>query len=350
MSAPPKDRIRVLLIDDSAVVRGVWRRILEPEPDIEVVASSGNGRLGVEALSASPADVAILDVEMPEMDGLTALPLLRAACPGLKIIMASTLTTRGAKVTLQALSLGAADYIAKPTSLTHSGALTSVAQELIAKVRALGRPVRPGPEALTPRATPRPSTVMPRVLAIASSTGGPNALSSVLRGLPAGFMLPILIAQHMPPTFTAMLAEHLGKDSGRPSCQAESGTSVRAGEIYVAPGDYHMIVAATSQGPVIDLNQGPRENFCRPAADPLLRSVAVVYGPAALVTVLTGMGEDGRRGSEAVVRAGGTVIAQDQATSVVWGMPGAVAQAGLAAAILPLDEIPRHIARLAKVG
>ena len=226
----------MLLIDDSAVVRGVWRRILEPEPDIEVVASAENGRVGVAAVSTSPADVAILDIEMPEMDGLTALPLLRAACPGLKIIMASTLTTRGAKVTLRALSLGAADYIAKPTALMHGGALTSVAQELIAKVRALGRPARRGPEAVAPRAAPQPSAVMPRVLAIASSTGGPNALSTVLRGLPAGFTLPVLIAQHMPPTFTAMLAEHLGKDSGRPSCQAESGMPIKGGENLRGPG------------------------------------------------------------------------------------------------------------------
>lgn len=353
MSEPAVPPIRIMVIDDSTVVRGMLRRVLEREPDFQVVNSAENGRVALAALRARPADVVLLDIEMPEMDGLAALPLLRQACPEAKIIMASTLTKRGAKVTLEALALGATDYIAKPTALRQGGGIETVADDLVRKVRALGRRVS-RVNAAAPPARPtspaRPSAVVPRVLAIGSSTGGPNALSTVVRGLPPQFGLAVLVAQHMPPTFTAMLAEHLGKDGGRPSHQADDGQPVHPGQIYVAPGDYHMTVEAGGGGPVLRLDQSPPENYCRPAVDPLFRSVAAVYGPATLAVVLTGMGEDGRRGSEAVVGAGGTVIAQDEVTSVVWGMPGAVVQAGLASAIVPLGDIARHVARLAKVG
>jgi two-component system chemotaxis response regulator CheB len=349
---PSEPKIRVLLVDDSTVVRGTLRRILEREPDIDVVGSAENGRVAVSTLGSHPADVVLLDIEMPEMDGITALPLLLRACPGVKVVMASTLTMRGAKVTLEALSLGAADYIAKPTTLRQGSGIDTIAEDVIRKVRALGGKggavLHEAPPAT--RGPVHPSVVVPRVLAIGSSTGGPAALSAVLRGLPPQFTLPILVTQHMPPTFTAMLAEHLGKDGRRPSQQARDGQPVLAGQIYVAPGDYHMVVEGGRGSGVLRLNQLPPENFCRPAVDPLFRSVAAAYGPATLAVVLTGMGEDGRRGGEAVVDAGGTVVAQDEATSVVWGMPGAVVRAGLAAAVLPLGEIAKHVAHLAKVA
>jgi two-component system chemotaxis response regulator CheB len=343
--------IRVMLVDDSTVIRGLLRGLVEREPDLRVVSSASNGRAAVAALQAQPADVVLLDIEMPEMDGLTALPLLLAACPGVRVIMASTLTTRGARVTIQALTLGAADYIAKPTTLEKGASLQEISAELIAKIRAIGR--KPGAAAgngvaRSQPAAPRPSSVLPRILAVGSSTGGPNALSTVLGSLPPQFDLPILITQHMPRTFTAMLAERLAKDARRPSQEASDGLPIKEGQIYVAPGDYHMAVEGREGGPVLRLNQAPPENFCRPAVDPLFRSTATVYGPSALAVVLTGMGEDGLRGCRALVGAGGTVIAQDEASSVVWGMPRAVAHAGLAAAVLPLGDIAAHVARLAR--
>jgi two-component system chemotaxis response regulator CheB len=281
---------------------------------------------------------------------MTALPLILQKAPKVKVIMASSLTATGAEVTIRALSLGAADYVTKP-SARHAQGLEPVARDLVRKIRALAGGPPPLPEASAavsrePVEGPkyRVSPLPPKVLGIASSTGGPNALVSVLAKLPSDFPLPILIAQHMPPLFTTLLAERLGRESGLEAAEGKDGEPVRPGRIYLAPGDYHMTVEATPEGPVVRLNQDPPENFCRPAADPLFRSMAEVYGGTQLTLVLTGMGHDGLKGAEEIAKAGGRVIAQDQATSVVWGMPGAVTRAGVAHQVLPLDEIAPAVA------
>ncbi|HEX6042518.1 chemotaxis response regulator protein-glutamate methylesterase [Longimicrobium sp.] len=363
----PESPIRVMVVDDSTVIRGVLGRIVDAQPDMKVVASAPNGRSALDLLRHRGADVVLLDVEMPEMDGLAALPRILAEHPDVRVMMASSLTQKGAQVTLNALALGAADFIAKPSSRGALG-LDAVAAELVTKIRGLmRRPLRTAPAA---RPAPPPGPVAPlapvaplspltplggpglhrgeaaRIVAIASSTGGPNALSTVLRAMPADFATPILITQHMPPAFTAALADRLARETGRPCREAVQGEPVLAGHTYVAPGEHHMTVMTREREPVIRLDQGPPENHCRPAADPMLRSVAAVYGPAALAVVLTGMGEDGRRGCGDIRRRGGRIVAQDEATSVVWGMPGAVVTAGLADAVLPLDRIAHHIQSL----
>ena len=349
MSPAPGD-IRVMIVDDSAVIRGLLRNLITRESGIDVVASAPNGRAAIETLRTTAADVVLLDVEMPEMDGLAALPLLLQARPGVRILMASTLTQRGASTTIKALSSGAADYIAKPTSLREGNGLDSIGPELIAKIRVLGRrPGATGPgSGIALRRPPPGRPAPPRLLAIGSSTGGPSALTAVLSALGPEFRLPILITQHMPPTFTTMLAEHLGKDAQRASRVGQEGEPIEPGRIYVAPGDYHMVVGEPSARPVIRLNQNKPENFCRPAVDPLFRSVAAVYGGAAIALILTGMGEDGLLGSKALAAAGAPVVAQDEGTSVVWGMPGAVARAGIATAVLPLPAIADYITKLVR--
>lgn len=350
MSGDGAAPIRVLTVDDSTVIRGFLGRIIDAEPDMKVVASAMNGRLALEVLDRREVDVILLDIEMPEMDGLTALPLILEKAPRVKVIMASSLTEKGAEVTIRALSIGAADYVTKPSARSSQG-LGPVAEELVRKIRALaGRttpaaaPAATRPPAPVPGHTPgtprfRPSGLAPRVLGIASSTGGPNALVKVLGDLPADYPLPILITQHMPPLFTAMLADRLAKTTGHPAREAKDGERILPGHIYVAPGDYHMTVESTAEGEVVRLNQDAPENFCRPAADPLFRSMAKVYGGAQVVLVLTGMGHDGYLGAEKIAQAGGLVVAQDKATSVVWGMPKAVTEGGVAHKVLPLDQI-----------
>jgi two-component system, chemotaxis family, protein-glutamate methylesterase/glutaminase len=361
--------IRVLIVDDSAVVRGALGRILENEKDITVVTTAPNGQLALDALRHCEVDVVLLDVEMPVMDGITTLPRILAAHPSVRVIMASSLTQQGAAITMQALALGATEYISKPSARVGGAGLATVAGEIVAKVRAVGRS-RPPSMAARPSAAPHAPApakaparaaasilggshagdAPPRALAIAASTGGPNALAAVLSGLPADFPLPIFITQHMPPVFTALLAQRLQRDTGRACVEAKNGETVRGGHTYIAPGDFHMLVQTSEGVPILRLQQTPPENHCRPAADPMLRSIAAVYGASALAVVLTGMGEDGRRGCEVVRDRGGRVIAQDEASSVVWGMPGAVATAGLAHWILPLSEIAHKISSLSLVG
>jgi len=379
---PPGGVIRVMVVDDSAVIRGLFARAIEKDPEIKVVASVGDGRMAVDTLKRHEIDVVVLDVEMPVMDGLTAVPLLIAAKPGLPIIMASTLTRKNAEVSLRALALGAKDYVTKPSTTSELTSAATFQQELIAKIKALaGRrrfprpptppaPVRAAPGTTTGTsmgtgagaahevATPRPlrgTTVtlraagneMPEVLAIGSSTGGPQALFSVLGNLPKGLRQPILITQHMPATFTTILAEHLTRVSGRQCAEAKDGEIIEAGRIYLAPGDFHMVVEGNAGKRVLRLLKTPPENFCRPAVDPMLRSMADSYGRRVLVAILTGMGYDGQKGAERIVQVGGTVIAQDEASSVVWGMPGAVALAGLCSAVLPIGEIGPYLLRAA---
>jgi two-component system, chemotaxis family, protein-glutamate methylesterase/glutaminase len=341
---------RVMLVDDSVVVRGLFTRTLEQDPEVEVVASVGNGQQAVAAAARQKLDVVVLDIEMPVMDGLTALPKLLASDPSLKIIIASTLTRRSAEITLRALTAGASECLAKPTATRDPAAAADFRRELLAKVKALAAARRGGSGYVTARTAPvalqSPGTVRPELLAIASSTGGPRALVSVLGDLDASVTVPILVTQHMPPTFTTILAEHIARQCNRPCAEAVDGEPIAANRIYIAPGNYHMTVETRAGQRCIGLDDGPAENFCRPAADPMFRSIARVYGARALIAVLTGMGHDGLRGARLVVEAGGTLLAQDEATSVVWGMPGAVTEAGLCSAVLPLDRLAPCIRRI----
>lgn len=356
------DPIRVMVVDDSAVIRTVITRILEEDSQVSVVATAGNGQIALDKLSANDIDVIVLDIEMPVMDGLTALPKLLEAAPGIKIIMASTLSTRNADISIRALHAGAADYVPKPTSARDIRTGDEFRREILTKVKTLGAvrrrrrsaargggsPSGPGLFPAKSIALRKAGPVRPVVLAIGSSTGGPQALFAVLGGLKSTIQQPILVTQHMPPTFTPILAEHIARASGRPCAEAKDGEVIKPGHIYVAPGDFHMVVEANKAQRVFRLSKAPPENFCRPAVDPMLRSLAKVFGPGVLSVILTGMGHDGLNGGEAVARAGGTVIAQDEESSVVWGMPGAVATAGLCSAVLPIKELAPYIMRHAK--
>jgi two-component system chemotaxis response regulator CheB len=302
---------------------------------------------------------------MPVMDGLTAIPKLIAACPHVKIIMASTLTVENAAISMAALAAGATDYIGKPTSTTEIASATSFQRELLEKVKALGAAARREearvsrriqfasdrtPKSLYPTASivlRQPPRNVPRVLAIGSSTGGPQALAKLMTGLKSDFGLPIFVTQHMPKTFTGILAGHLGKAAGRPAGEGQDGEIVQPGRIYVAPGDLHMEVVPRGNAVGIRLIKTPPENFCRPSVDPMFRSIAAVYGGNVLACILTGMGRDGCAGGESIVAAGGAIVAQDEASSVVWGMPGAVATTGLCSAVLPLPDIAPYIRKTA---
>jgi two-component system, chemotaxis family, protein-glutamate methylesterase/glutaminase len=343
--------IRVMVVDDAVVVRGLVSRWIEEEPGLVLAASVRTGRDAVCQMERAHPDVVVLDVDMPELDGISALPLLLEKNRDLVVIMASTLTRRNAEVSLRALSLGAADYIPKPE--TNHGITTSATfrRELIDKIRQLGgqRRRRDGPalRAVEPAVAAPPSiklrpftALVPRVLVIGSSTGGPQALAQVVARLgPIVERIPVLITQHMPPTFTTILAEHLARASARPAYEPAHGEPIHPGTLYLAPGGKHMRVARRNAVPVIAIDEGPLVNFCRPAVDPLFSSVAQVWGSATLAVILTGMGSDGTQGAADIVAAGGSVIAQDEASSVVWGMPGSVAHAGWCSAVLPLDQI-----------
>src|SRR5713101_5293043 len=364
-----QEPLRVMVVDDSVVIRGLISRWVATEPDMVVAASLRTGLDAVNQIERVNPDVAVLDIEMPELDGISALPLLLAKKRNLIIIMASTLTRRNAEISFKALSLGASDYIPKPESTREAGAAEIFRHDLVQKIRHLGAKVRravpasPG-SALAP-ALDRPrellrrpvaqaqlmrrafSTQAPRALLIGSSTGGPQALMALVTELGAVIdRFPVLITQHMPPTFTTILAEHLARSSHRPAREAVDGEIVKAGQIYLAPGGRHMRVARDGTDIVIALDDGPPVNFCKPAVDPLFTSAINVWQGGVLAVVLTGMGSDGMRGGKEIVAAGGSVIAQDEASSVVWGMPGAAAHAGICAAILPLNQIAPKLARV----
>mgnify|MGYP003671309538 FL=1 len=350
----------VMVVDDSAVIRGYIRRLLQETDGIEVVASAGNGQAAIDALKKNPVDVIILDIEMPVLDGLSALPKLLEVDPTVKIIMASTLTVANADISLKALSAGAVDYIAKPTSTAELHSAEDFKRDLSSKVVALAGARRrtraprtslaAAPKAASlyagPVETRAPSRIPPTILAIGSSTGGPQALMTFIRGLGDDFDLPIVVTQHMPATFTGILAKHLADSCHRDFREASDGDLIKAGCGYVAPGDYHMLVNSGANGPVVKLTQTPPENFCRPSVDPMLRSLVGTYGAKTLVVILTGMGHDGLEGGRAIVDGGGTMIAQDEETSVVWGMPGAVATAGVCAAVLPLNDLAGQVRKL----
>ncbi len=374
--APPvktegKDPYRVMVVDDSAVIRGLLARALEGDPEIRVVASVGDGQMAINSLQRNAVDVIVLDVEMPVMDGLTAIPKLLAVSPSVKIIMASTLTIRNADISMRALEAGAADYIPKPTTTREIAGADVFKRELVSKVKALGANARragsrsrpdvrvqalPMPavaggrsrhDQLPPVLRPFTQQFRPDVIAIGSSTGGPQALFEVLSHFKGGVTQPILITQHMPATFTTILAEHISRQCGIVCAEAKDGEAIVENRAYVAPGDYHMLVVNRGGASVLSLTKDPPENFCRPAVDPMLRSVVRAYGRKVLTAILTGMGQDGMKGCQEVTAAGGVVIGQDEASSVVWGMPGAVATAGLCSAILPLKEIGPYIRKFA---
>jgi two-component system chemotaxis response regulator CheB len=374
-SSTRQEPLRVMVVDDSVVIRGLISRWIGAEPDMVVAASLRTGLEAVQQLERINPDVAVMDIEMPELDGISALPKLLAKKRDLIVIMASTLTRRNAEISFKALSLGASDYIPKPETTREPAAADIFHHDLIQKIRAFGAKVRRAappaaspalapalPHAEKPRAmqpAPRPVTAQPalmrrafsphapRALVIGSSTGGPQALMSMVTELgPVIDRFPVLITQHMPPTFTTILAEHLARASRRPAHEAVDGETIKSGQIYLAPGGRHMRVVRHGAEAAIALDDGPPVNFCKPAVDPLFTSAIDVWQGGTLAVILTGMGSDGMRGGKDIVAAGGSVIAQDEASSVVWGMPGAAANAGICSAILPLNQIAPKLVRL----
>jgi two-component system chemotaxis response regulator CheB len=349
------DPIRVLVVDDSVVVRKIVTDVLSEDPGIEVVGTAVNGRVALAKLDSLKPDLVTMDIEMPEMNGIEAVRAIRAGRSRVPIIMFSTLTERGAAATLDALSAGANDYVTKPANVGSVGqSMESVREQLIPRIRALtGRPAQalPGraaaPAPVLPVPAPRTGPrAKPAVLVIGSSTGGPEALAKVLPHLPASLPVPVLMVQHMPPVFTRQFAQRLDRLSPLRVVEAVDGTPLLPGTVHLAPGDHHLVIRGDRAGTLrTALTQDPPENFCRPAVDPLFRSAVAAYGGAVLGVVLTGMGSDGRQGAGAIREAGGTVLVQDQATSVVWGMPGAIAQAGYADEVLPLDRVAEAIHR-----
>ena len=362
-----------MVVDNSVVIRGMISRWIGAEPDMEVSASLRTGLDAVNQIERIKPDVAVLDIEMPELDGISALPQLLAKKRDLVIIMASTLTRRNAEISFKALSLGAADYIPKPESTREATAAETFHHDLIQKIRHLGaRARRRASPAASPSMAPAPerarevsaqpvaapvaqlqlarqpfSMLAPRVLLIGSSTGGPQALMTLVADIgPVIDRFPVLITQHMPPTFTTILAEHLARASRRPAHEAVDGEIVKPGRIYLAPGGRHMRVVRHGAETAIALDDGPPVNFCKPAVDPLFNSAIDVWQGGIMSVILTGMGSDGMRGGKDIVAAGGSVIAQDEATSVVWGMPGAATNAGICAAVLPLNQIAPKLVRL----
>jgi two-component system, chemotaxis family, protein-glutamate methylesterase/glutaminase len=352
--------IRVMVVDDSVVVRKIVTDVLSEDPGIEVVGTAVNGKVALAKLESLRPDLVTMDIEMPEMNGIEAVRAIRAGRGGagrtrVPIVMFSTLTERGAAATLDALSAGANDYVTKPANVgSVAASMESVREQLIPRIRALtGRPAPHVPAAraaapVAPSRPPAPRTgprSKPAVLVLGSSTGGPEALAKVVPHLPATLPVPVLVVQHMPPVFTRQFAQRLDRLSPLRVVEAVDGAVLAPGTVHLAPGDHHLVIRQAARGLHTGLTQDPPENFCRPAVDPLFRSAVAAYGGSVLAVVLTGMGSDGRAGAGEIRAAGGTVIAQDQATSVVWGMPGAVTQAGYADEVLPLDRIADAITR-----
>jgi two-component system chemotaxis response regulator CheB len=339
-------KVRVLLVDDSAVVRRLVTVTLNANPDVEVVGTAGNGRIALSRLADLAPDVVLLDLEMPEMDGLETLIALRKDHPRLPVIMFSRHTQRGVEATVQALTLGADDYVPKPGD--GVGVALCVEELLIPKIKLLARRGSPAAEERPAAAPPPPAALQrqrPEVVVIGASTGGPNALTVLLAALPPDFQVPVVIVQHMPAVFTARLAERLAEKTGLRVREGAHGEMITAAQVWVAPGGHHLLVQREGSSVRVALNDDAPVNSCRPAVDVLFRSAADVYGPATLAVVLTGMGEDGLQGCKAVHAAGGQVLAQDEATSVVWSMPGAVAKARLADEILPLEKLGPEVVR-----
>ena len=371
--------ISVLVVDDSVVVRRLIVDALGEADNIEVVGTASNGLLAQAKIDQLRPDVITMDIEMPQMDGIAAVRELRKRHKQVPVIMFSTLSAAGASATLEALSAGATDYVTKPSNVgSVSESIAAVREQLVPKIHALGGrpgPARPGavPSKARPAGAPpplsrpgrpgapppAPGTAGPRrataggridLIAIGSSTGGPDALTKVMQGLPADLPVPIVITQHMPPVFTRMFAERLDRSSPLHVLEATDGTELAAGTAYIAPGDFHLVLHRRGTSTLIQLTQAPPENSCRPAVDVMFRSVAALYGASAYAAVLTGMGQDGRGGAKVLRDAGAEILAQDEASSVVWGMPGAVVAAGLADEVMALDRIAGHLVSRVKVG
>jgi two-component system chemotaxis response regulator CheB len=348
--------IRVLVVDDSAVIRRLVTTALSEDPEIEVVGTAANGNIALAKIPILKPDAMTLDIEMPELDGLGTLRAVRPLYPRLPIIMFSTLTEKGAVTTLDALTLGANDYVTKPANVgSVAESLASVREQLVPKIKALTAARRMVGQ--VPRRPIVPSTPPParkggplEAVVLGCSTGGPDALSTVLANLPGDFPVPIFVVQHMPPLFTSIFAQRLDKASPLKVCEAQEGMRAEAGSVYVAPGDFHMQLKRDALGVTIKLDQGPQENFCRPAVDVLFRSASGVYGAKSLAVVLTGMGQDGLEGMRLLKASGAISVVQDEASSVVWGMPGAVANAGLADQILPLTDIAALVTAAVRSG
>ncbi len=357
-----------MVVDDSAITRGLIVRNLSQQPNFSVVSSLANGELAVNAIAHHDVDVVVLDIEMPVMDGLTALPKLLAAAPGVRVIMASTLTLRNAEISMRALEMGASDYVPKPSMKENKDSVDRFYHELISKINALGH-ARPAVEsassssapssaqpqivsAAQPVILPAPTNVMypavrPKALAIAASTGGPQALLEIFGALKDCMGdVPVFITQHMPRTFTKILSGHLSHACGRDCHEGEHGERVKPGKMYIAPGDFHMVPKIEGGEVIITLNQDAEVNYCRPAADPMVEGLVKIYGKHLMLLVLTGMGHDGLSGARQLFDCGGTVIAQDKESCVVWGMPKAVVEHNLCKAVLPLPRIPGYIAQV----
>lgn len=383
----PSDKIKVMLVDDSAVVRGFLSRILDEAEDTEVVASVVNGQQAVDMVDRYNPDIVILDIEMPVMDGITAVPKILQKKPDTKILMCSTLSTKNADISMKAMSLGAIDCIGKPTTAINIKNDTEFRDAFLYKIRNIASPSGRGAGALARQSSapssgfvvkpktnkdgpahamaPRPAGALlpkrggeiklmakaglaagsPKILAVGSSTGGPQALFKFIGALEIP-KIPVVITQHMPATFTKILASHIEQHTGVPTSEGEDGMKIEAGHVYVAPGGKHMLFEKGINGTYIKLDDGPAENFCKPAVDPMIRSLMEIYGNSFLTVILTGMGSDGMRACQDFVEKGGRVIAQDEASSVVWGMPGAVASAGICMEVLPLDEIGSYVKRM----
>ncbi|WP_328462765.1 chemotaxis response regulator protein-glutamate methylesterase [Actinoplanes sp. NBC_00393] len=381
--------ISVLVVDDSVVVRRLIVDALGEAPGIQVVGTAANGLLAQAKIDQLKPDVVTMDIEMPQMDGIEAVRELRKRHANLPVIMFSTLSASGATATLEALSAGATDYVTKPSNVgSVQQSIAAVREQLVPKIQALGGrrrpagpagpagpPTRPAPAAARPGAPLRPGAppaapgrppatgpapVRPAarrssggkidILAIGSSTGGPDALTKVLLGLPADLPVPIVITQHMPPVFTKMFAERLDRSTPLRVVEAGEGMELAPGSVYIAPGDRHLVFQRRGTATLTQLSGAPQENSCRPAVDVMFRSVAALYGGSAFAAVLTGMGQDGRSGAKVLRDSGAEVLAQDEATSVVWGMPGAVVGAGLADEVLPLDRIAGALLNRVRVG
>lgn len=352
-------KIRILIVDDSVVIRRMLTDALAADPSLEIAGVAANGRIALSKIPQVNPDLVTLDIEMPEMNGLETLAEIRKTYLRLPVIMFSTVTERGAAATLDALALGANDYVTKPANVGGlDTALKRVREDLIPKIKTLCSPAtalsllssprQPQPS-LGPLPKPSESARIARVdvLAIGVSTGGPNALAELLPQLPRDFPAPIVIVQHMPPIFTRFLADRLAARCQIGVVEASTGLDLRAGQAAVAPGDFHMIVEKQGRNLRVLTHQGPPENSCRPAVDVLFRSVAESFGPHSLAVIMTGMGQDGLRGCERIRKAGGQILAQDEATSVVWGMPGFVVNAGLADKVLPLGKLASEIVQRA---
>lgn len=363
---------RVMVVDDSAVIRGLITRWLNADPSITVVGSASNGAMAVQSLNRYDPEIVVLDIEMPVMNGLEALPKILAMKPDVQVLMASTLTTRNAKISMEALTLGAADYVPKPE--TNRGVTTSeiFQKDLISKVinlaaakrRQIGglayapmsnsflaKDLHPATGATKVLQIRKVSRRRPDILAIGSSTGGPQALMKLFSDLKSSDInIPILITQHMPASFTGILAKHLSSATDFIVVEGEDGMKLENGKVYLAPGDFHMMVERKAGGHFLVVNQDDKENFCRPSVDPMFRSIVKEYGSACLGVILTGMGHDGLSSSKILVEAGGNLVAQDESSSIVWGMPGAVSGAGLCCSILPLNQMAQKIMNLITGG